>query len=95
MVETNFHQKLGSDYVFKTIGKIVVIIILVAIPFIIFWVWMLIDCAKRPIEDKTVWILIIVLVGVLGAILYFFIPRRKHKKELQENTDSQLKNNIN
>ena len=40
-----------------------------------FWVWMIVDCAKREFEkpdEKTVWILVIVLVGVIGAIVYFF-----------------------
>lgn len=44
----------------------------------IFWIWMLIDCANNePSEgnDKLVWILIIALTHLLGAMLYFFIRR--------------------
>ena len=44
----------------------------------IFWIWMLIDCAtNEPSEDndKLVWILIIALTHLLGAMLYLFIRR--------------------
>ena len=44
----------------------------------IFWIWMLVDCAtneRSEGNDKTVWILIIALTHLLGAMLYFFIRR--------------------
>ncbi len=44
----------------------------------IFWIWMLVDCAtNEPSEgnDKIVWILIIALTHLLGALLYLFIRR--------------------
>ncbi len=48
-----------------------------------FWIWMLIDCAQAPekpgTNDRLVWILIIVLTGFIGALIYFFairMPRR-------------------
>jgi sterol desaturase/sphingolipid hydroxylase (fatty acid hydroxylase superfamily) len=43
-----------------------------------FWVWMIIDCANNePSEgnDKIVWILVIVLAGFLGAVIYYFARR--------------------
>ena len=45
----------------------------------IFWVWMLVDCANSPMNtsDKTAWILIILFTHILGAALYFFIPRNE------------------
>ena len=47
----------------------------------ILWVWMLVDCAtKEPSEgnDKIVWILVIVLTHVIGALIYLLArrPRR-------------------
>ncbi|MBD3259182.1 hypothetical protein GF371_00965 [Candidatus Woesearchaeota archaeon] len=50
----------------------------------IFWLLMLIDCAKRGFKnetDKVVWILVIVLVGFIGAIIYYFVVRRPAKKK--------------
>jgi hypothetical protein len=46
-----------------------------------FWIWMLIDCATKE-EDQTqkiIWIIMIVLIGFIGAPLYFFtrkLPRK-------------------
>ncbi len=44
----------------------------------IFWVWMIIDVAKNEPEngnDKVLWILIVVLAGVIGAGVYYFVRR--------------------
>lgn len=43
-----------------------------------FWVWMLIDCATRERSegnDKIIWVLIILLTNLLGALIYFFARR--------------------
>ena len=43
-----------------------------------FWVWMLVDCvSNEPNEgnDKIVWILIIVLTGWIGGLVYYFARR--------------------
>lgn len=44
----------------------------------LFWIWMLVDCAKRepPGEDRVLWILIIALTHLVGAAIYFFARRR-------------------
>jgi len=50
---------------------------------LIFWVWMLIDCATdKTLEgtDKIVWILILIFLPVLGSIIYFFVHRSKRAK---------------
>lgn len=51
---------------------------LLVIGGIAFWVWMLVDCiTKEPAngEDRTMWILLIALLGAFGALLYYFIRR--------------------
>ena len=42
-----------------------------------FWIWMLIDAIERPLKDKTVWILVIVLGSFVGAIIYYFAARKE------------------
>jgi len=49
----------------------------------VFWIFMIIDCAKREFpksDDKIMWILLIVLVGAIGAIIYYFVVKSKDKK---------------
>ncbi|MBI3036040.1 PLDc N-terminal domain-containing protein [Candidatus Woesearchaeota archaeon] len=47
---------------------------------IVFWVKMIIDAAKREFpnpNDKVIWILVLALTGILGALIYYFVVKRK------------------
>lgn len=49
----------------------------------IFWIFMLIDCAKRKFKEeneKVVWILVIALTSWIGALIYYFVVKYKDKK---------------
>jgi hypothetical protein len=48
----------------------------------IFWIWMIVDCAQRDFkgDNKVVWILILVFLGILGAIIYYFVVKIKIRK---------------
>jgi len=43
---------------------------------------MLIHAVSKPIENKALWIIILVFTGVIGAIIYYFVVKRKF--DLQE-----------
>ena len=50
-----------------------------AIGGMILWIFMLIDVTKREFkgkDEKLVWVLILVLTGVIGAIIYYFYGRK-------------------
>ena len=67
---------------FVTIFLIIwVLIAAVAIVLSVFWIMMLIDCAKREFKDKVVWILIILFAGFIGAILYYYIIKKSKEKK--------------
>lgn len=60
-------------------------LMMVGLALLIFWVWMLVDCAtKEPSQgnDKIVWILIIVFTHWIGALIYFLVRRPQRKREL-------------
>lgn len=42
----------------------------------VFWVWMLVHAIRNPIEHKPVWILVLLLTGLIGAIIYYFAVKR-------------------
>ncbi len=51
---------------------------LVFVIVLIFWIWMLVDCAKRKFRndvEKIVWIVVIVLGQWVGALVYFIVVR--------------------
>lgn len=79
ITETNFHERLGSDYIFDIIKKIFLYGGPILLLFTIFWLWMLIDCIRRDFGDKTLWIILLVFLNILGAILYYFFVKRKNK----------------
>lgn len=52
----------------------------IALVSTIIWVWMLIDCLTNKELDsneKLVWTLVIVFTHMIGAIIYFFVGRKK------------------
>jgi len=61
--------------------------VIITILWIIFWlggvilfIWTLIDCIRRNFQnpnDKTLWIILIVLLYWVGPILYLIIGRKK------------------
>lgn len=62
------------------IMALVMLVIAVAVLSFVFWIWMVIDCAQRKFKsenDKVVWILVIVLAGIIGAAIYYFVVKRK------------------
>ena len=58
------------------------VLTLVGILGTIFWIWMIIDCATHePSEgnDKVLWLLIIVLTHLVGALIYYFVRRPQRR----------------
>ncbi|HDZ86433.1 MAG TPA: PLDc_N domain-containing protein [Actinobacteria bacterium] len=52
------------------------------------WVWMLIDVVQRKDDDfpepgpntKMTWILVVILAGLIGAPIYYFVVKKKMDK---------------
>ena len=59
------------------------VFLLVGLAVFAFWLWMLIDAIRHaPSENnlKLIWILVIILAGIIGALIYFFVQRPKNPK---------------
>jgi len=51
----------------------------------VFWIWILIECATKESETgntKIVWVIIVVLTGIIGAAIYYFVRRPQRIAEL-------------
>jgi hypothetical protein len=76
-------QQNGGDVAAAGAGIVMLLLtcmfVVIGILLTVFWIWMLIDCARRDFEgsEKVVWILVIVLLGALGAAIYYFVGRKK------------------
>ena len=66
---------------FWMVGGFVFFILFVVVFLFAFWIWMLIDCLQRKkFEDKLVWVLVLILLNVIGAILYYLLVKSKGKR---------------
>jgi hypothetical protein len=57
------------------------LMMLLALGLTALWIWMLVDVIKREFpqpNDKTTWILVVVLAGQIGALIYYFMIKRKY-----------------
>jgi prolipoprotein diacylglyceryltransferase len=48
----------------------------------IFWIFMIVDVAKRNFKnenDKILWILVVILAGIIGALIYYFVIKKPNK----------------
>ncbi len=57
--------------------EIVLIFLIFGLIPVVLWFWSLIDCLKSDFKnyDKIVWILLIILLPIIGAILYLIIGK--------------------
>lgn len=61
---------------------LVLAIIALVVFFFVFWIMMLVDCATRKFRndnDRIVWILVIILAGIIGALIYYFVIKHPDK----------------
>lgn len=51
---------------------------IVMMAFLVFWIWMIVDVVKNEKEnDLVLWLLILFFAGFIGAIIYYFIRKKK------------------
>jgi uncharacterized integral membrane protein len=78
----NFAPQKIMGGIFATMMAIWLIVIVVMALLFILWIFMIVDVSKRQFKlehDKIGWILIIVLTGYIGAIVYYFAIKRADK----------------
>jgi hypothetical protein len=62
-------------------AALVIVFLLLGIASLVVWIWALVDAVKVPDDsmfksgNKLVWILVIVLAGVIGAIVYLVVGK--------------------
>lgn len=55
---------------------------------VVFWIMMILDAAKREFpnpNDKTLWILVLVFTSWIGALVYYFVVKKKHDEQHHSN----------
>jgi len=47
---------------------------------LVFWIWTIVDACKRHFRDnseRALWVIIMLIFGVVGSIIYYFAVMRK------------------
>lgn len=60
----------------------------------IFWIMMIVDVAQRKFPEQNqqlIWILVVVLASYIGAIIYYFVVKRKDTPAVQKKSSKRLK----
>jgi uncharacterized protein YneF (UPF0154 family) len=42
---------------------------------------MIVHAAKHDVENKAMWIILMVFTGIVGALIYYFVVKRKFSKQ--------------
>lgn len=63
--------------------EILLILVVLFVPLAL-WLWALIDCLQSEFDNnnKLVWVIVIILIPLLGAILYLAIGRNQKVKKI-------------
>ena len=82
ITSTDFHEELETNRDIENfIRKMMLMGGVITIPMFLifagFWLWMLVDCLRRNFSDKTLWVLLMIFLGPLGALLYLFMVKLK------------------
>lgn len=73
-------------FMFVMICAVYIIPLFIAVFSTIGWIWMLVDVIQRDestfkdSNGKLLWVLIMVLGGGIGALIYYFLEYREYKK---------------
>src|SRR3990167_6666479 len=47
----------------------------------VFWIMMIVHAAKYDVENKAMWIILMVFTGIVGALIYYFVVKRKFSNQ--------------
>lgn len=76
-----FAQSVSADvFGIVVLAFIVLLAIALGVFSFVFWILMIIDAAQRKgLSDgeRIAWILVLVFIGIIGAIIYYFAVKRK------------------
>lgn len=48
----------------------------------VFWIMMIVHAAQHDVENKPMWIILMVFTGIIGALIYYFVVKRHYIKPL-------------
>jgi hypothetical protein len=56
----------------------------------VFWIMMIVHAAKHDIQDRGMWIILMVFTGIIGAFIYYFVVKRNFNKQSLPNSSESI-----
>jgi hypothetical protein len=72
-------QPVPCSQIWSSFRVVIIPIVIILALASLFWIWMLIDAIRRPMNNKPMWILLILFTHLLGAITYYFSVKRNNQ----------------
>ncbi len=75
-------QAVAGSFVGAMFLFMIVVVILV-LAFAVFWIWTIIDVARREFtnpNERLIWLLLIVLLGIIPSVIYYFFVMHPNNK---------------
>lgn len=47
----------------------------------VFWIMMIVHAARHQINNKGIWIVVLIFTGIIGALIYYFAVKRKFNNQ--------------
>lgn len=47
----------------------------------VFWIMMIVHAATHNVENKAMWVILMVFTGIFGALVYYFVVKRKFSNQ--------------
>lgn len=82
-IEINYEDAGGLGSLVGVAIFFGLLIVAICIASVVFWIVMLVHAISKPIESKALWILILLLTGIIGAIVYYFAIKRDFDKKIK------------
>jgi len=54
----------------------------------VFWIAMIVHVVRHDVKDKTMWIVLLVFTGLIGALIYYFVGKRDYDRTFVGRTDA-------
>lgn len=67
--------KVAKPFIGLGIG-IFAVFAVIGLLLTIFWIWMIVHAVTKNIENKALWIVLLIIFGFLAAIVYYFAVKR-------------------
>ena len=89
-----FYTRFVMDHGQAAAGGAVIVILVISLVFFGLWIWSLVHCINNKrlsSSNRTLGIILIAVMGLLGSLIYLFLPQESTRSRYGSRSTSRLK----